>query len=53
MPQPDLARWQELRELPDEMRIEALMASFFLPPPQSDFEFELALRAVSEQMGVG
>ena len=52
-PQPDLARWQELRELPDETRIERLMADYFLPPIDLDLKFEDALRAVSEQMGVG
>jgi len=53
MPQPDVARWQELRELPPEIRIERLMEDFFQPPIDLDLKFEDALRAVSEQMGVG
>lgn len=45
-----LLRWQELRALPPEDRIEALMASFFIPPSETDLEFKLTLRRVSEAM---
>jgi hypothetical protein len=45
-----LRQWQSLRELPPEDRIAELMASYFLPPPDSDFEYELALRNVSREM---
>jgi hypothetical protein len=50
--QADLAlqKWQSLRALPPDERIEALMASFFLPPPVSDFEYEIALRDVTAVM---
>ena len=45
-----LRQWQSLRELTPEDRITELMATFFLPPPDSDFEYELALRNVSREM---
>lgn len=46
----ELAIWQAHRHLPPEDRIEALMANFFLPPSETDLEFEIALRRVSEEM---
>lgn len=45
-----LSRWQELRDLPPEDRIEILMSDFFRPPAISDVEFEAAMRMVSEVM---
>lgn len=45
-----LQRWQSMRGLPPEDRIEALMANFFLPPTASDFEYEITLRNVAAEM---
>jgi hypothetical protein len=45
-----LAQWQSLRDLPPEERIEALMAEFFLPPPENDILFEITLRNVAMEM---
>jgi hypothetical protein len=42
--------WQQHRALPPEDRIEALMASFFIPPSETDLEFEITLRNVAEAM---
>jgi hypothetical protein len=42
--------WQQHRALPPEQRIEALMASFFLPPSETDLEFEVTLRNVATEM---
>ena len=43
-----LARWQELRGLPPDDRIEILMQDFFSPPIALDCEYEATLRRVSE-----
>ena len=48
-----LQAWQQLRALPPDERIEALFASFFLPPSETDLEFEVTLRNVSEVMANG
>jgi hypothetical protein len=45
-----LARWQALRDLPPESRIDVLMAEFFQPPPESDFLYEMTLRDVAFEM---
>ncbi len=45
-----LAIWQAHRHLPPEDRIEALMANFFLPPSETDAEYEITMRAIAEQM---
>lgn len=45
-----LQEWQSLRALPPDERIEALMASFFLPPSATDLEFEITLRNVAMEM---
>jgi hypothetical protein len=45
-----LAQWQALRGLPPDERIEALMASFFLPPSETDMEYEITLRNVATEM---
>lgn len=45
-----LQHWQSLRSLPSELRIEALMASFFSPPPVSDIEYAAIERIVMEEM---
>lgn len=45
-----LGRWQELRGLPPEDRIEILMQDFFLPPIELDVKYENTLRRLSEEM---
>lgn len=45
-----LAQWQSLRELPPELRIEALMVDFFAPPSETDLEYEIALRNITLEM---
>ena len=45
-----LARWQELRGLPPEDRIEILMQDFFRPPIALDVRYEDTLRALSDAM---
>lgn len=45
-----LARWQSLRSLPPDERIEVLMAEFFQPPPVSDLEYEITLRNITMEM---
>lgn len=43
-----LQRWQELRGLPPEERIEILFQDFFSPPIALDCEYEATLRRVSD-----
>lgn len=43
-----LLAWQELREKPPEVRIEMLMADFFLS--EEDRQYEDALRRVTQEM---
>jgi len=45
-----LAIWQAHRHLPPEERIEALMANFFAPPPETDLEYEITMRNVEREM---
>jgi 23S rRNA A2030 N6-methylase RlmJ len=45
-----LARWQQLRALSPEERIRALVADFFVPPLESDAEYEITLNTVAEEM---
>jgi hypothetical protein len=45
-----LARWQEMRDLPPEQRIEALMADFFRPLPPCDVEFDIIMCQVTTEM---
>ena len=47
-----LAQWQSLRALPPDARIEALMASYFLPPSETDMEYELTMRRVQQEMAL-
>ena len=47
-----LAQWQELRALPPEVRIERLMAEFFLPPISLDVKYEDTLRHVAQEMAL-
>jgi hypothetical protein len=46
-----LAQWQALRALPPDARIESLMASYFLPPSETDLEYDLTMKRVTEEMG--
>lgn len=45
-----LQQWQSLRAMPPDERIEALMAQFFLPVPETDILYELTMRRVCESM---
>lgn len=45
-----LAQWQEMRALPPEVRIERLMAEFFLPPISMDNRYSDVLAAVAQEM---
>lgn len=45
-----LQQWQSLRDLPPESRIEALMADYFLPPPETDILYEITLRNIAREM---
>ena len=45
-----LQRWQELRGLDPESRIEILMAEFFRPPFNLDVRYEDVLKAISMEM---
>lgn len=42
--------WQQYRGLPPDERIEALMAQFFLPAPETDALYEITLRNVAMEM---
>jgi len=46
----DLARWQAMRELPPEVRIDRLMTEFFNPPLDLDVRYSDMLAAVSAEM---
>lgn len=45
-----LQRWQSMRAMPPDERIEALMADFFMPPIATDLEYQVTLNCVSEAM---
>jgi hypothetical protein len=45
-----LARWQALRWVAPEERIEILMRDFFAPVPPCDVEYEATLRNVAMEM---
>jgi hypothetical protein len=45
-----LQQWQSLRSMPPDERIELLFLDFFLPPPESDFLYELTMRCVQSAM---
>lgn len=47
-----LAQWQALRGLPPQERIEHLMADFFLPPSETDLEYDLTMRRVTAAMEI-
>ena len=45
-----LARWQQMRDLAPDERIEALMADFFQPPIELDVRYQDQLDAIAEAM---
>ena len=46
----DLARWQAMRELPPEERIDRLMSDFFKAPLDLDVRYSDVLAAVRAEM---
>jgi len=46
----DLARWQAMRELPPEERIDRLMSDFFQAPLDLDVRYSDVLAAVGAEM---
>jgi len=46
----DLARWQAMRDLPPEERIDRLMSDFFKAPLELDVRYSDVLAAVSAEM---
>jgi hypothetical protein len=45
-----LARYQAIRELPDDERIEVLMSQFFDPPTEPDCLYDLTMRRIQTEM---